>query len=194
MGETEGKSHGRKGESDEKAEAVESSEHQTEKDDKSKAEKEERMEVDRVNDTDAETPKSPIVTTNGGSNEAAMEEKVANKTSVDENGMDVDNSGPAQDTEEDEKQSAEGDGEYAEVKDICTMDPNFAVICSFIDKFGTACGIPCPSIDELEVDNITNLFQSVMWIRIWTRSDPHSYRSVNLDPYFECGSGSKGIK
>jgi hypothetical protein len=33
----------------------------------------------------------------------------------------------------------------------CTADPNFAVICSFIDKFGASCGIPCPSIGELQV-------------------------------------------
>ena len=32
----------------------------------------------------------------------------------------------------------------------CTADPNFAVICSFIEKFGASCGIPCPSIGELQ--------------------------------------------
>ena len=37
------------------------------------------------------------------------------------------------------------------ITDFCESEPDFAVICSFFDKFGTACGIQYPSISELEV-------------------------------------------
>ena len=51
--------------------------------------------------------------------------------------------------EEEEKDNVSLD--ETEATDECAHDPNFAVICSFLDKFGPACGIPCPSIQELEV-------------------------------------------
>ena len=36
------------------------------------------------------------------------------------------------------------------VRDLCTSDPNFAVVCSFLDQFGGTLGIPCPSITDLQ--------------------------------------------
>ena len=36
-------------------------------------------------------------------------------------------------------------------KEKCTSDPNFAVICAFIKRFGTICGVLCPSIGRLQV-------------------------------------------
>ena len=60
--------------------------------------------------------------------------------------MDVDE----KDDEEDESKDGE-DAASKEVKDRCTADSNFAVICSFLEKFGGACGVPCPTISELEV-------------------------------------------
>jgi hypothetical protein len=47
--------------------------------------------------------------------------------------------------------SGGGNGGGGGGKSACTSDPNFAVICSFIEKFGVSSGIPCPSIGELQV-------------------------------------------
>ena len=44
--------------------------------------------------------------------------------------------------------------------------------------------------EKVNKDEIYDKF-SVMWIRI--RSDPHSFGSVDPDPYSECRSGSRGI-
>ena len=35
-------------------------------------------------------------------------------------------------------------------QELCKNDPNFAVVCSFLDQFGGALGVPCPSILDLE--------------------------------------------
>ena len=43
------------------------------------------------------------------------------------------------------------------ITDFCESDPDFAVICSFLDKFGTICNIQYPSIAELEVNNKNSL-------------------------------------
>ena len=37
-------------------------------------------------------------------------------------------------------------------KDKCTADPNFAVVCAFIDQFGPITGVLCPSIGRLQVE------------------------------------------
>ena len=29
-------------------------------------------------------------------------------------------------------------------------DPNFAVVCAFIDRFGALCGLQCPNIGDLQ--------------------------------------------
>ncbi len=29
-------------------------------------------------------------------------------------------------------------------------DPNFAVVCAFVDRFGQNCGVPCPNIGDLQ--------------------------------------------
>jgi len=36
------------------------------------------------------------------------------------------------------------------VEERCTNDPNFAVICDFIQEFGTFCGVECPCLGELQ--------------------------------------------
>ena len=38
------------------------------------------------------------------------------------------------------------------ITDFCETEPDFAVICSFFEKFGASCGIQYPSIAELEVN------------------------------------------
>ena len=38
------------------------------------------------------------------------------------------------------------------ITDFCETEPDFAVICSFFEKFGASCGILYPSIAELEVN------------------------------------------
>merc|ERR1711936_1241991 len=35
-------------------------------------------------------------------------------------------------------------------REKCTSDPNFAVVCSFLDQFGSTLGVPCPSIMDLQ--------------------------------------------
>ena len=37
-------------------------------------------------------------------------------------------------------------------------------------------------------------YEQWFWIRIWIRSDPHSFGSVDLDPHSEYRAGSRGIK
>ena len=43
------------------------------------------------------------------------------------------------------------------VKEKCTTDPNFAVVCAFIERFGTICGVLCPSIGRLQVNILTKI-------------------------------------
>jgi hypothetical protein len=57
----------------------------------------------------------------------------------------------AESMEEDEEEEGGDGGGTCAGGGGCTADPNFAVICSFIDKFGASCGIPCPNIGELQV-------------------------------------------
>lgn len=33
----------------------------------------------------------------------------------------------------------------------CASDPNFAVICSFLEKFGKSCGVDYPDINALQL-------------------------------------------
>ena len=42
-------------------------------------------------------------------------------------------------------QSAGGPAAYS-----LTGDPNFAVVCAFIERFGAVCGVPCPNIGDLQ--------------------------------------------
>ena len=36
-------------------------------------------------------------------------------------------------------------------KEKCSADANFAVVCAFIEQFGSICGVLCPSIGRLQV-------------------------------------------
>ena len=36
-------------------------------------------------------------------------------------------------------------------KEKCTTDPNFAVVCAFIEQFGPLTGVLCPNIGRLQV-------------------------------------------
>ena len=38
-----------------------------------------------------------------------------------------------------------------ETKEKCTTDPNFAVVCAFIEQFGPLTGVLCPNIGRLQV-------------------------------------------
>ena len=78
------------------------------------------------------------------------EEKKSKDEEVD--GKDGVENGKDGEVDEKDKENEENmDAETKELKDRCTADPNFAVICSFLEKFGGACGVPCPTIAELEV-------------------------------------------
>lgn len=35
--------------------------------------------------------------------------------------------------------------------EACVNDPNFAIICSFFNKFGKDCGVQCPNIKSLQM-------------------------------------------
>ena len=48
------------------------------------------------------------------------------------------------------KSEKEEEDKKFDVKDLCTSDPNFAVVCSFLDQFGGSLGVPCPSIMDLQ--------------------------------------------
>ena len=50
-------------------------------------------------------------------------------------------------------------------KEKCTSDPNFAVICAFIKRFGTICGVLCPSIGRLQVsENFVKMSNALSFI------------------------------
>mgnify|MGYP000233072982 CR=1 FL=1 len=51
---------------------------------------------------------------------------------------------------------ASSDLESSNVKDFkcCENDPNFAVICSFIDKFGASLGL------QLDIENLKNMIEA----------------------------------
>lgn len=38
----------------------------------------------------------------------------------------------------------------SEAEYSCISDPNFAVICSFLEKFGEQCGLNCPDFLSLQ--------------------------------------------
>ena len=89
-------------------------------------------------------------------NEKIEAEKAAAKRISKEKGaeektpMEVDNK-----DEEKEKINVKSEVDAQETKPIvvrekCTSDPNFAVICSFLDQFGATLGVPCPSIMDLQ--------------------------------------------
>ena len=101
--------------------------------DETMVDKDEPMEVDEsptiaataVQKGSTITPKKEEEATSKGEDDEEEEEEAADDTSAASGGM-------------------RGGG------GACTADPNFAVICSFIEKFGVSCGIPCPSIGELQ--------------------------------------------
>jgi hypothetical protein len=111
---------------------------------------EEPMEVEE--DSQPKDKKDLILTVKKGSvtmpakqvtEEEEEEEEDENMEEDEEEGEGGDNSSPGD--------SGGGNGGGGGGKSACTSDPNFAVICSFIEKFGVSSGIPCPSIGELQV-------------------------------------------
>ena len=34
--------------------------------------------------------------------------------------------------------------------DSCTSDPNFAIMCAFVNEFGSMCGVACPTLGKLQ--------------------------------------------
>ncbi len=53
--------------------------------------------------------------------------------------------------------AAEGQGRQVDAEDPpaaakseVSADPNFAVVCAFVERFGASCGVQCPNIGDLQ--------------------------------------------
>jgi archaellum component FlaD/FlaE len=54
------------------------------------------------------------------------------------------------DGDDDEGDKEEKDDDENDEEDPVASDPNFAVVCAFIERFGAACGLQCPNIGDLQ--------------------------------------------
>lgn len=84
------------------------------------------------------------------------------------------------------RQQMASDGETS-----CVSDPNFAVICSFFERFGVQCGLKCPDFLELQemLDNTqerkycrSSLGGQLIFFPRGIISDPTWYKHVESNP------------
>jgi hypothetical protein len=105
----------------------------------------ESMEVDEMSDTkDAD---AAVETAKKGTSDKS-DRKLADLAEKQE--TDEEEAEDAAESMELEEGNNASPGDGGGVAASCTSDPNFAVICSFMEKFGVSCGIPCPGIGELQ--------------------------------------------